>query len=198
MRGATMRLRPSSHLLRDGIIAAVVFLTPVFAVAYVLAADDGTWPILLTLQVLASIVVFVASTRYFTAGIWIHPDSVAERGFFTAMRRVPRSDIALVVRAETFGHGADVVPQLFVCDDEGRALVRMRGQFWSRQAMKAVSDALAVPVETIPGVVSIRELAAEHPGLPYWFERNRLHLALVIGAGGIALAAMVLAALVTF
>jgi hypothetical protein len=192
-----MRLRPSSHLLRDGIIAAVVFLTPVFLVSYVLTADEGTWPILLALQGLATVVVCVASIRYFMAGIWIEPDWVAERGFFTAMRRIPRERISLVVRAETFGHGADLVPQLFVCDQAGRTLLRMRGQFWSRHAMSTVSDALRVPVQNIAGVVSIRELAAEHPGLPYWFERNRLHLALAITAGTVALAAMVVAALVT-
>ncbi len=187
---AELRLRPKPALIRDGVIASILFMIPVFIVAYVLTAADGTWPVVLATHLVTIVVLILVAWRYFAASIWVEPDSIAERGFFAPKRRFTADRIDRVVRADTFGHGAEPIPQLFVCGADCRVLVRMRGQFWSRDDMDTVASTLGVPVEVVPHTVSFRELMLEHPTLPYWFERNRVGFGVVVAAAGVLLAGL--------
>ncbi len=168
-------LRPYGHLFRQGVIATVACMLPVFLVLYFLTIPDGTWLPVLVTQVVATIVVTWASAAYFTTTIRVTDTQIIERGFFGRTTRYRLDEIVGVVRANTFGSGGfESIPQLFVCGPDGRQLVRMRGQFWSPQSMDALTSALDVPVTVVPDTVTNRELRAEHPGLLYWFERGPL------------------------
>lgn len=175
-----MKLRPHAHLFSQGIIAVVAFMTPVFVVLYVLTIPSGPWRAVLATQVIATIVVVGASASYFRVAIWVDRTSITEVGFFGRTIRVEADEIGSVFVAEVFeASGTKSLPQLFVRDKQGRQVIRMRGQFWSREAMDAVLATLDVPKQARENTVSTRELRDEYPGLLYWFERRPVIAALV-------------------
>lgn len=189
-------LRPFAHLFRQGLLATMAFMLPVFTVLYFLTVPDGPWQAVLVTQVVASVAVGLASSAYFTTAIWVDETGIAERGFFGRLSEHRIDRIGSIVVAETFVDGADPLPQLFVCDHEGRQLVRMRGQFWARASMDAVVQALDVPVTTVDATMTTGELRTEFPGLLYWFERHPIWTAAAFtGATGViaALVALVYA-----
>lgn len=182
----THHLRPQSSLFRQGLVASLVFMTPVFVVLYELTVPNGPWRLVLAVQVIAMGAVTLASIRFFATGIWVDSMGLRERGFFGRTTFVPIAEIGSLISAETFsGTEAEASPQLFLCDHEGRQLVRMRGQFWSRENMNVVIATLDVPHTTLEDAVSRRELQTSHPGLLYWFERRPVLAALAFtGATG--------------
>lgn len=166
-------LRPRSSLISQGLLASVVFLTPVFVVLYFMTIPDGPWIVVLITQAVASLVVTYGAATYFWSSIWVSPGRIAERGFFARLNRFETTDIGSILLAETYsGPDLTTIPQLFVCDHDGKTLVRMRGQFWSRESMEAVIEALQVPVTHSEEPVSISELRRDFPQLLYWFERH--------------------------
>ncbi len=183
----THHLRPQSSLFRQGLVASLVFMTPVFVVLYELTVPNGPWRLVLAVQVIAMGAVTLASIRFFATGIWVDATGLRERGFFGRMTIVKVAEIGSLISAETFaGSDAEASPQLFVCDHEGRLRVRLRGQFWSRENMNVVIATLDVPHTTLQDAVSRGELQESHPGLLYWFERRPLLAALAFtGATGI-------------
>jgi hypothetical protein len=166
-----LRLRPRFSLLWQGLVACIVFLSPIFVALYLISGPTGGWPTVLAVQIAASVAVFVGCARFFLVSIWVSAASLGERGFFSPKREFPLTQVAQVVRARVFRHGSEEVDQLFVCDAEGRCMVRLRGQFWSSRDMDALTEALGVPVNVLAEVVTLRELARDHPRLAYWFER---------------------------
>jgi len=166
-------LRPHSFLIRQGLIASIAFLTPVFLVLYFQSIPNGPWPAVLATQVIATLAVTIASWRYYASAIWVSPDEITERGFFTTKRTFARTEVASAYLCYTFtGPYTAPIPQLFVRDAEGKQLVRMRGQFWSRETMDTVVETLRVPLTIQPEPVSIAELRRASPQLLYWFERH--------------------------
>ncbi|CAN5467318.1 hypothetical protein BH10ACT7_BH10ACT7_20490 [soil metagenome] len=184
-------LRPFAHLFRQGVLATVAFTLPIFLVLYFLTAPDGPWQAVLATQVLATIAVGLASVSYFTTAIWVDETGIAERGFFGRLTEHPIESIGSIVQARTFVDGAEPVPQLFVCDHEGRQLVRMRGQFWSQESMDTVVNALDVPVTVVDPTVTTSELRTDFPGLLYWFERHPIWAAAAFTASTVAVGALV-------
>jgi hypothetical protein len=164
-------LRPRLRLFWHGITACAAFLTPVFAVLYVMSVPGGDWPAVLALHGFVSLLVALAAARFFLTAIWVGPEGISERGYLFPRRNFTRDQVHSIVRARTFGHGSDIVEQLFVLGADGRRIVRMRGQFWTRADMDTVVDTLGVRVSVIDEIMTLRELAAEHPRLTYWFER---------------------------
>lgn len=178
----SMRVRPRFRLFRDGLLACVVFITPVFVVAYWQTAGTPRLALVVALHALATLLVTVAGWRYFAVGVWIDDVTISERGFFSRRRTFQRSAITSVLRATTFGNGAEPVQQLFVRADDDRVVIRLRGQFWSTESMDAVVADLGVPTTELPATLSNRELAGDHPHLVYWFERNRVTAGIALGA----------------
>jgi hypothetical protein len=191
-RAERVRLRPHAHLFSQGIIAVVAFMTPVFVVLYVITLPRGPWEAVLVTQVLATAAVVLAAVSYFRIAIWVDRSSITEIGFFGRRTKVEVDRIGSVFVVEVFeASGTRTLPQLFVRDSEGRQLVRMRGQFWSRESMDRVLATLEVPSVEQDHSVSTRELRDEHPGLLYWFERRPVIAALVFTGVTIVVGAVV-------
>ena len=111
---------------------------------------------------------------------------IAERGFFGRKTRFERAQIGSILLAHTYtGPDLTPVPQLFVRDNDDRTLVRMRGQFWSRETMDLVIAELDVPLTESSDPVSISELRSDYPGILYWFEGHPVRSALVF-SGAVA------------
>jgi hypothetical protein len=187
------QLRPHSSLFWQGLLACVVFLAPVFVVLYVLTIPNGPWPAVVFTQFLATLAVSLLGAGFFSATIWIGPGAIAERGFFGRKTRFERSAIGSILLAHTYtGPDLTPVPQLFVRDHDGHQLVRMRGQFWSREMMDDVIRLLDVPVTVSDDPVSIAELRDDHPQLLYWFERHPVWAALAFSGAVVAFGALLL------
>ena len=195
----TTRLRPHTYLLRRGVATALAFFVPAFGVLYFLTVPDGPWVAVLVTQILVALALGLAVFSYARLGIWVEPESITERGFAGLRKTLAASTIGSLVIVNTFRGGwTETVPQLFVCDPDGRQVMRMRGQFWSREAMATVAGILKVEVTELSDPVSTAELHASYPGLLYWFERRPI-LAACLFAGvlviGAALLYLILAAL---
>ncbi|WP_309615236.1 hypothetical protein [Salinibacterium sp.] len=185
---AAAKLRPHSHLFGRGLTACLVFMTPVFLVLYFLTVPVGPWRAVLVAQIVATLIIGFASFRLLAAAIWVDPTGIAERGFFRSKKYIPLSAIGSIVMADRFEPSRPAgVPQLYVCDHDGKQLIRMRGQFWSRASMEIVAATLDVPFVPVEDALSTREINEEFPGLGYWFERRPVLAALVFS---IAIAAV--------
>jgi hypothetical protein len=168
------RLRPHQWLFRQGLIATVAFLAPVFAALYLLTVPDGPWVVVLLTQLIASLLVVLACASYLAVGVWVDKAAVVERGLLGGLITMPAADIGSIVLVHTddASGGAETVPQLFICDHEGTQVIRLRGQFWSLDDMRAVGEILDVPITELSEAVTPRELLEQYPGLLYWFERR--------------------------
>lgn len=114
--------------------------------------------------------------RYRRTRIQVSRRGLVECGFFGRIQRVPREQVAGVLRHETYrGDTLETVRQLFVVDPEGRCLVRMRGTFWDDAAMDAVAATLEVRETIRTEPVTLAELRHTDPGLLYWFEGRGPH-----------------------
>jgi len=175
------------------LIAVLVFMTPVFVALYVLTIPDGAWRLVVAIQILATVIVTIASTLFFLAGVWVSPEGLRERGYFGRVSYVPVQDMASIILAETFtGVSTEATLQLFVCDPRGKQLVRLRGQFWSKESMDVVVATLNVPLKTLDNTLSHKELQTEYPGLLYWFERRPVLAAFAFTAAIAAFGGIVL------
>ncbi|MCU1410052.1 MAG: hypothetical protein JWR04_759 [Rhodoglobus sp.] len=189
-----VKLRPLPRIFSQGIIAVVAFMTPVFVVLYVMTIPSGPWRAVLVTQIIATIVVVAASASYFRLAIWVDRTSITEVGFFGRTVRVEAGEIGSVFVADVFeASGTKTLPQLFVRDKAGKQVIRMRGQFWSRESMDRVLAILEVPKLARDDSVSTRELRDEYPGLLYWFERRPFIAGLVFTACTIVVGALVYA-----
>ena len=172
---SSILLLPYRHLFRQGLIAIVAFMLPVFIVLYFLTVPHGTWLPVLAAHVALTLLVAFASALFFTTHIRVSPEGLSERGFFGRTGAYRLDQIGSIVFANTVvGGNTESHPQLFVCDHAGRQLVRMRGQFWSKDSMDAVIATLDVPLTIVDETVSNEELHAAYPGLLYWFEKRPL------------------------
>ena len=186
------RLRPLRSLFWQGLGGTLAFLVPTAAVLLFLTVPNGPWHLVIVLIAIV-IAAFLASyASYRTLGFWVGPTGIAERGFFGLRRYFPRENIGSILLVNTYaGAQTDSVPQLFVCDDAGRQLLRMRGQFWSLTSMEIVADSLEMPLTHVSDEVSMGELLDSHPGLLYWFERHPLLITGLRATGIVIVAAAV-------
>jgi hypothetical protein len=110
---------------------------------------------------------------FFSATITVCGDGVRERGFFGRTRLVRPSDVGTILVVQLYdGSTLDTLPQLFVTDHTGRMLIRMRGQFWSTEAMDRVAEELDVPVTRPEEFMTLTQLRRTSPRMLYWFERG--------------------------
>ena len=175
-------LRPHAYLLRRGWGSALAFFVPASIGLYFLAIPAGTWPLVAVAQVLFIGAFLLALRAFLRVGIWVDPAGVIEQGFFTRTR-LQKDELGEAIYVNTF-HGGwiDTVPQLFLCDHNRKQLLRMRGQFWSKESMITVASTLEIPFTEIGRDVSTAELHEAYPGLLYWFERRPV-LAGALAAG---------------
>ena len=187
------RLRPRPSIFRRGTAAILAFFVPAFGVLFYLTIPSGLWPVVLVGAVLVALAFAYAVVSYLRLGVWVSPERIAERGFFGKMTRLELDEIGSVILAEVFptGTSSETVPQLFVCDADGWQVIRLRGQFWTRESMSVVVSTLEAPLVEIERPISTSELFATYPGLLYWFERRPIMAALIFG-GVLVLGGLVL------
>lgn len=168
-----VRLSPHGHLFRQTAVAVLLLLTPIFAVIFWLTIPSGSWlPVVVSLLVLM-LLFGLAMIAFYRTSIWVSPSRITERGFFGRKTLIPAESIDSIMLLDLYQPGTlDTHPQLFVTGTDGRLLLRMRGQYWSRDDMESVAEVLEVPIVHIPDPLTLRELDQSRPELLYWFERR--------------------------
>lgn len=174
------RLRPHPYVLTRGVAAILAFFVPALGVLYFLTIPNGPWGLVVVGTVLVLAMFCYSLFSYSRLGVWVTPETVAERGFFGITKRYTADQLGPTVMLNMYHGGApDTMPQLFICDPDGRQLIRLRGQFWPLSVMQTVASTLEVPLTEIERPVSKSELHAKYPGLLYWFERRPVVAALI-------------------
>lgn len=173
VRMHTHALRPHGRLLVQSGLSVLALVAPISAVLFWLSIPNGTWrPVAIAQVVLLSIcgLAYLAYTRTI---IRVDAEGISERGFMGLVKDFSSDEIGSVVLLDLYRSGAlDTQPQLFVTGTDGRLLVRMRGQYYSRGAMDTVVDQLGVPMVRVPEPMTLQDLNRVRPELLYWFERR--------------------------
>jgi len=150
----------------------IALTAPVFAVLYWLTIPHRLWLFVLAAHLLVMALSALIGWGYAVASIRVSPEGLYERGFFGHKRYYPVNEIGSILLLETYRDSAlDSQPQLFVCGNDGRTLLRMRGAFWQRTDMDLLIGILDVPVHVVDGTFTMSELRRTRPELLYWFER---------------------------
>jgi len=166
-------VKPHGHLFSKAMLSLLALTTPVFAAIYWLTVPSGPWFLVLALHIVVLVAGTVAVASYFSTAIKLGSDGVLARDYFGRVRAVRAGDVGSIVLLDLYeANTLDTAPQLFVCDHDGRPLLRLRGQFWSRESMQQVIDAFDRPLTVAPESVSLADLRRTSPELLYWFERG--------------------------
>lgn len=186
---ALVTVRPRRSLIMTGFISIAVAMVPVFGVLYWFSIEHHSWPAVLVVHVLVTLLAIVIAVRQMMVHSAVTETELIGNGIFTPMVRVPLSQIASVDLVETYvGQTPESVTQLLVRDASGRRLFRMRGNFYPDGALASIAAALPVSPEVISEPISIAEFFRAYPGSAYWFERRPvLRFAVFVAALGIAL-----------
>ena len=158
--------------------------TPAFMIIFVIIAFSyATRPrallgdirgITLVLCALAAVLALAATYVYIRrAHVVVTPTEIGKAGFTGRPKMRPRSDVATVVTA-TMRYPADsrVFRSIFVFDQSGQRIMRLRSMYWAVEDMERIAESLGIAPVDIPGPVSGAQLAKEYPNAVMGFERR--------------------------
>ena len=171
--GYLVRVTPKNSLLSSGALSFVGVTVPLFGTLYLLGTPLGTWPVISFVLCGWIALSFAAMARYRRVFVGVTETEVVARGFMSRTIRRSRNSVALVVLAETYRWNApDSVPQFLLLDAANRRVLRMRGTFYSEEAMRAVAGAMKQPLAAFPEPITAQEYFATYPTGAYWFENR--------------------------
>jgi len=196
---AELRIKPMRDLWREGWKSFLATSVPLFGALGIVAAETGRWPVVLAGFAGATVVFALVAGRLRGAGVMLDPEGVHERAYlrstvFTPRRRVHQALVVPVGRTLL----DEVTHQLFLLDRRGRTLLRMRGQLWDPQDLKAAAAYFDVPVRVLDTPVTWSELRQSpyRGNLEPW-ERHPLLTAAALAVLGIAVLTPAIAAATT-
>lgn len=167
-------VRVRQGLLAQGIVALLALSVPILIVLYWLTIPTGAWVWVLLAQAVILAAMVFATVRFLRVRIGVTPTHLIERRFFFGTTRIPLESIARVVMLEMHRTMASQSRlQMFVLDKGGLPLLRMRGEYWSRNSINQVASHLTMaPIEHVDHPVTLDELQSTRPEMLYWFERR--------------------------
>ncbi|GGE98466.1 hypothetical protein [Mycetocola zhadangensis] len=170
----TVTVHVRRSLLAQGIAALLALSIPIMIVLYWLTIPAGTWGWVGGAQAVVLVAVLIAAYRYTRASVTVTPTSVVEVRFFGGENHTKIEDIERVIMLEMHRTMASQSRlQMFVLDSNGRPLLRMRGEYWSRNSINRIAAQLSsAPIEHIDHPVTLDELQTSRPEMLYWFERR--------------------------
>lgn len=171
--GSELIVRPHKTLLRDTLFVFLAFCVPTFAVLYWLNIPTGTWLPVLVAQAFITLFYVLSLVASYRIMIRIDETTISERGFFRPLTSFPLDTVGGMVLLEMYAGGAlDTNLQLFVTDTAGKLLIRMRGQFWSRDDIDSLANEIDKPIVRVQEPVTLADINHLRPELLYWFERR--------------------------
>ena len=192
-----VRLSPRAVLIRNAILSILFVSIPVFGVLFFLGLHNGSWPVAVVGEIVSLALCGLGYALHRSTYIGITHTTIEERGFFGARSSVAKAEVASVVLANTYTNASpESVPQLVITDSNGDRLLRMRGVYWTADAMRSVIASIDVPAVSHRESMSMREFFTRYPSAAYWFE-NRPVLLTVATIGILAAVGAVVLLLVT-
>ena len=177
-----LRLTPRRSLLNNTLLSIITVGVPVLGVLFIFGLQNGSWPLAVGGALLTAGLCLILYRRYRLTFIGVTSSTIEERGYWGARTSFRRADVATVVLATIYSRGSpEPLPQLVVRDSAGTRILRMRGNFWSVEAMRSVIATMDVTPILPAEVMSSDEFFTRFPGAAYWFERRPLLAWLAIG-----------------
>ena len=172
---------PRASVARTAVLTAVFGLVPVVLALLWLTRGTAHWPAVIWAADVAVVVGLICYWRYSISFVGVTADEFIKRGWLPGFVRLRRERIAAVVVVRTYrSDSADTVPQLFATDAGGAPLFRMRGTYWSEEAIALVAETLGSPTTTVPKPLSFSELYRQYPGSRSWYEGRPVLAALAV------------------
>ena len=167
-------VRVRQGLLAQGIAALLALSVPILVVLYWLTIPTGAWVWVAVAQAVILVAMILSTVRFLRVRVSITTTHLLERRCFFGTTRSPLDSIARVIMLELHRTMASQSRlQLFVLDSGGLPLLRMRGEYWSRNSINRIASHLTMaPIEHIDHPVTLDELQATRPEMLYWFERR--------------------------
>ncbi|GAB2982217.1 hypothetical protein [Frigoribacterium salinisoli] len=177
-------VRPRASLVRTSVTAAVAAVVPVLVALLWLSGPVGQVPAVLSVTGLVLVACLLAWLRFRAVHVAVTPSQLVKQPFDGGRVRVERVDVHEVVLATTFReHSTETVRQLMALAADGTCLLRLRGTFWTDEALEAVAHALDVPLIRSERPVPLAQFYRRWPSGRRWYEGRRWVTALVALAG---------------
>jgi hypothetical protein len=168
-------VRPFARLLWQVVLAVVLFCGPIVTTALVLTVPDGPWFVVVVFVVLVLIAIVLMFVQFSRTRITATDDALIEHTILGKTVVVPMDSIASVVMLEMHrSMASESRLQLFVLDKDDRWILRMRGEYWTRDDIEKIAARVTVPIERQSKPVTLTELQLTRPAMLYWFERSPL------------------------
>jgi hypothetical protein len=168
-------LRTEPSVFRSIGLGVLALCAPIFAVLYWIMIPTGTWLWVVNAQIVTMLACAAALIGAHRAYVRVGPTGFSARGVLGHVRTVGTPTVASVILVDLYRSDAlDTRPQLFVVGHRGELLLRMRGQFWTQEALDIVADELGAPVVRVAEPLTLLDLNRWKPGLVPWFERRHV------------------------
>jgi hypothetical protein len=179
---AVVTVRPRRSLLTTGFVSVVLAMIPLFGVLYWFSFEHGSWPIVLLVHIIVTVVACSILVRQLTVYSAVTATELVGRGIFSPLIRVPLTEVAQVDLVETYvGQAPESVTQLLVRDADGRRLFRMRGSFYHDGDLQKIAAALPAKPDVVTEPIGLTEFFRAYPGSAYWFEHRPVLRIVVFG-----------------
>ena len=185
-----LRVVPKPGLVRTVGLSVLVVAVPVFGVLSFLGVHNGNWWIGAVGAVVTLLACLFIYLRYRGTSIVVTDLAVEERGFWGARNSFATADASAVDFVHTVSPTShEPVPQLIVRGTDDRCLLRMRGAFWTADAMRQIAGHLEPVATAHTEPLTAAEFHERYPGAAYWIE----HRPIMRGAAIAVLTIVVLA-----
>ncbi len=190
--GFDLLLQPSFLRWAHAFISNVLMLALIAVALFLRGGSIGTLVAVLIVAGASAVV-----SMYFSrVRVRVTPDELISTGLLRT-RRIPRAGVASVVTAAMpRSHKASrTFPHVFVFDEDGRRVVRLRGTHWLEDDMRRLIRSLGKTPQKVGGITTGKQLADSHPRAVSLLERHPVVGNAVVVIPGIGLAAAVVYAL---
>jgi hypothetical protein len=168
-----LTVKPRRALLGQGLLAAAMIVVPVFAVLLWLSRDSAAFVVVIALLVAAVLASAIWAVLFLRVEVRVTGDEIVRRTIWGRRVTIPLSKVSRALVLDLHRTMATQAhPQLFVLDNDERALVRLRGEYWGRHDMELLVGRLRAPVQRLQHPVTLGELQVTNPHMLYWFERK--------------------------
>lgn len=147
-------------------------------------------------MLMAGVLVLAVAFAAALAGIWLFfhntkvqfsPGRVVRIGLFGRSRELTTASVHQVVLVEHLRGATQLVaPVLFMLDDAGGVLLRMRVGLWSLDDLGAIGAAIPRDPDVVTGVVTAAQLRARFPRAVTFWEAHAVVTSLTLAAVVIA------------
>jgi hypothetical protein len=175
-RGGALTLRPRfARIAGRAYAAGALAVVPPFAALYWLIDDSDRLGGVPVANAAVAAVIFVGISLARLPSVTFTSDGVRERGYFGGVTFTPRDELVsvLVVQVND-GRSLQSQTNLFFLDASGSTRLRVRGQFWSDEAIAAAVDEYELPTERLAEPVARAELRHRYRDKLYLHERHPL------------------------